>query len=83
MDLHFRWNKFVSRIRFFVSIGYICKVHVKIKLSKCDIDMTTTTPTLGKEQIFLFGGDGGLDLDNFLKGGRKYNMKLKILIGFC
>jgi len=42
-----------------VSIGYICKVDVKIKLSKCnDIAMTTTTPTLGKEQVFLFGGRG-------------------------
>jgi hypothetical protein len=48
-----------------------------------DIGTTTTTPTLVKEQVFLFGGDGGLDLDNFLKGGRKYNMKLKMLIGFC
>jgi hypothetical protein len=42
-----------------VSIRYICKVDVKIKLSKCnDIDMTTTTPTLGKEQVFLFGEGG-------------------------
>jgi hypothetical protein len=75
VELHFRWNKFVSCIKLFVSIGYICKVDVKIKLSKCnDIAMTTTTPTLGKEQVFLFGGRGGGNggLDNFLKGGRKY-----------